>query len=332
MLLSLNILLSILQLSQAASVYLNPPINVQRSFFSLEAASSALAHHLGLESFEQFRVVDYAETPFVGTRRKNALFLSVEQADAAAVIPASLKTSFSLPSSAESSAEAVSSVISIYLDRAKHTYSSTLEAWNVGQLSRFFESTPASKFATLELASLSDIRQNHGEQSEEYISAVQRIQAFLTEHSDTLQLAVLTYDSPTSRASLKRQSTLLADPIPQEPFGAISTCFTSLDTCNNGTSACSGHGQCMQASKAGRTCFVCTCGITQTGEGSKVKTVNWVGQSCERKDISGPFVLFAGTGIALLLVVIVSVQLLYSVGSVELPSTLLGTAVNAKKD
>jgi len=101
---------------------------------------------------------------------------------------------------------------------------------------------------------------------------------------------------------------------------------------NNSTSTCSGRGKCVEASKAGRTCFVCNCGKTTTGEGNKIKTDYWAGESCERKDISGPFVLLSGTVIVMVLLIVGSISLLYGVGDHPLPSTLLATAVNVKKD
>jgi len=60
--------------------------------------------------------------------------------------------------------------------------------------------------------------------------------------------------------------------------------------------------------------------------------MTWAGQSCERQDISGPFVLLSGTVIVIIVLFIGSVSLLYSVGDQPLPSTLLATAVNMKKD
>ena len=78
--------------------------------------------------------------------------------------------------------------------------------------------------------------------------------------------------------------------------------------------------------------------------------MTWAGQSCERQDISGyvnsapysllwlnslcnsPFVLLSGTVIVIILLFIGSVSLLYGVGEQPLPSTLLATAVNMKKE
>jgi len=85
----------------------------------------------------------------------------------------------------------------------------------------------------------------------------------------------------------------------------------------------------LQASKAGKTCFVCACNQTTTPNG---KTQTWVGDACERKDISGPFVLLAGSTIALILLIAGSISLLAGIGDEKLPSTLTGGAIGAKKD
>ncbi len=47
---------------------------------------------------------------------------------------------------------------------------------------------------------------------------------------------------------------------------------------------------------------------------------------------SRPFVLLTGTVVLVVLLVVGSVGLLYSVGDQELPSVLMGSAVNAKRD
>jgi len=84
----------------------------------------------------------------------------------------------------------------------------------------------------------------------------------------------------------------------------------------------------MQASKAGKTCFVCACNQTSTANG-KIQT--WVGDACERKDISGPFALLAGSTIALILLIGGSISLLAGIGEETLPSTLTGSAVVKKE-
>jgi hypothetical protein len=148
-----------------------------------------------------------------------------------------------------------------------------------------------------------------------------------------INLALLTF-SPSKtlhrrQAQPPQQSPLPPpSPIPQQPIGGVSTCFTSVDICTNSTNSCSGRGDCLQASKAGKTCFVCTCSKTT----DKGKTQTWVGDACERKDISGPFVLLAGSTVALILLIAGSLSLLAGIGSEKLPSTLTGGAVSGKKE
>lgn len=196
--------------------------------------------------------------------------------------------------------QSLSSVISTYLYRARHTYSAIYESdmsrWTPSELQSlqaFLNGAEGSGFAALDLTILLSLREQYGSDSIEYERAAESTRAFLrnaVQDGEHLQLAVLTYSSPIHS---KRQSTPSQVPLPpshpppQEPIGSISTCFTSVDSCSNGTSSCSGRGQCVQASKSGRTCFVCTCSPTRTGEGNKVKTEIWVGESCERKDVSG---------------------------------------------
>lgn len=186
------------------------------------------------------------------------------------------------------------------MHRARHIYSSLYsDEWrqleDTHALSSFFDSKEDSAFAAVQLSKLQELREIHGSSSEEYTHLVHDVRAFLERVVDAaeLKLAILTYES-TSTSSFERRQVLplqsqspFPSPPAQEPIGSVSTCFTTLDICKNSTTSCSGRGQCVEASKAGRTCFVCTCGITKTGQGSKVKTERWAGQSCERKDVSG---------------------------------------------
>ena len=142
----------------------------------------------------------------------------------------------------------------------------------------------------------------------------------------------------TKRAHSKRQQSPLPPPLPHpaHPIGAVSTCYQTLDSCTNSTSSCSGHGSCISASKAGRTCFVCACEASkiETGKGTGTngkKTIYWAGDKCERQDVSGDFVLLAGSVIGLIVLVVGSVGLLAGVGSIELPSVLTGGALTSSK-
>ncbi|KAF9462440.1 hypothetical protein BDZ94DRAFT_1309700 [Collybia nuda] len=339
---SLVLFLSSLQLSQAINVYLNTQNDFLESTLSPEDASSVLSRHLGVEVFEPFRDasgMEYTGEAFIGQGPVNGLLLVVEDRDAQAILANTITPSFKMiePSSS------LSSVISTYLHRAQHTYTSiynSRQLENVPSLSTFFETAESPAFAAIEAKSLSDLRREYGDASEEYLRAVAQLRVFLENVYDqnrSLHVALLSY-TPSLHAYDKRQLQVSQSPIPsgsappQEPIGGVSTCFTSADACTIGTSSCSGRGKCVAASKSGRTCFICTCEVTKTGEGSKVKTDTWVGQSCERKDVSGPFVLLTGTVIVMILLVFGSISLLSSVGDHDLPSTLLATAVNPKKD
>ena len=232
------------------------------------------------------------------------------------VIPSSMKPSFSLYDGP--SVSSLSSLISTYLHRARHTYtsiysepsytsqgiSSFLDIFSVSSpatetfisetsaLSDFLDTdeTSTDKFGAFELNGLSHISETYGHSSEEYKLAARTIHAVLESvlSKPNIHLALLTFSTsapPSKRQGQPPQSPLPPpSPFPQQPIGGVSTCFLSADVCVNSTNSCSGRGQCMQASKAGKTCFVCACNQTTTQDG---KTQTWVGEACDRKDISG---------------------------------------------
>ncbi|KAF8895742.1 hypothetical protein CPB84DRAFT_1782349 [Gymnopilus junonius] len=335
-----------LQLVQAIDVYLSPPSSLLRSRLSPEQASAALSRHLGLEAFEPFQEWTHYEESFVGQGLKNALILAIDQNDAPAILPYSLPHAFSLEQPPSTQISSPSSVLYTYLHHASQTYDSIYSSFDFGEpsdvasLVSFLESADQPSLVAIELTKLHEIRETYGRFSGAYTQVTEELHSLLERlcGDDRFSVAVLEF-VPTSFRLEKRQDPKQTQiplppniPAPQLPIGAISTCFTTLDACNNGTSTCSGRGQCVEASKAGRTCFVCSCGATKTGEGNQVKTIHWAGESCERKDISGPFVLISGTVLAIILTIIGSVYLLHSVGNQPLPSTLLATAVNARKE
>lgn len=216
-------------------------------------------------------------------------------------MPPSVRPSFKLATISNTPVSSLSSVISTYLHRAQQTYTSVYSqglSWqleDVDSLAAFFDSAESPAFAAVEVRRLSDLRQTYGSTSEQYSHAADKIRAFLKrayDKSEGLHIAVITF-SPSYHSHARRepapQVTPLAPglPPPQQPIGSISGCFTSANACINGTNSCSGRGQCVEATKSSRTCFVCTCGVTKTGEGSNIKTDMWAGQSCERKDVSG---------------------------------------------
>ena len=211
-----------------------------------------------------------------------------------------------------------------------------------------YDTKSSSYFGAFDISrSLHALSSKLGRESEQYTQATQIIRMMLdaTTKVSNLKTAVIsvpknevTKSHITKRAHSKRQQSPLPPPLPHpaHPIGAVSTCYQTLDSCTNSTSSCSGHGSCISASKAGRTCFVCACEASkiETGKGTGTngkKTIYWAGDKCERQDVSGDFVLLAGSVIGLIVLVVGSVGLLAGVGSIELPSVLTGGALTSSK-
>lgn len=231
-----------------------------------------------------------------------------------------MKPSFSL--SETPSLSSLSSLVSTYLHRARHAYTtiySTLSKSAGGvpsfldifstsspetetflsemsSLSMFLDSDEQAtdQFAAFELQGLTKIGNAYGRSSEQYQTAARAVRAMLesAKSKNNLNFALLTYSDSAQPLTRRQQQKAqppqshfpAPSPIPQQPISGISTCFTSADVCANSTNSCSGRGECMQASKAGKTCFICACSQTSSQKG---KTQTWVGDACERKDISG---------------------------------------------
>ncbi|KZP34437.1 hypothetical protein FIBSPDRAFT_718926 [Athelia psychrophila] len=348
-------------LSQAVQVYLNPAA-VTPASLSPSSASFALSRHLGLEFFESATDGVHGqllhEQSFVGQGAKSALLLSINEEDARDIVPSSMKVSFTLSDTPYVSS--LSSLVSTYLHRAQHAYTtiyselsepslgipSFLDIFSVSSsetetfiaeisaLSEFLDVDESStdKFAAFELKGLGKIATAYGRSSEQYQVAARTTRAVLESAlaKSNINVALVTFTTPPLNRKRAPPQTPLPpqSPVPQLPISGVSTCFTTAEVCSNSTSACSGRGECMQATKAGKTCFICSCSQTS----SKGKTQTWVGDACERKDISGPFVLIAGTTIGLLLLIGGSIALLASIGDDKLPSTLTSSASGPKRE
>ncbi|KAL0956888.1 hypothetical protein HGRIS_002996 [Hohenbuehelia grisea] len=344
------------QASVAANVYLIPPGKSSAAPLSPTDASFTLARHFGLEHLEPEGVTtSFGDEIFVGQGLKNGLLIALQEEDAHAVLPSSIAPSFRISLPAPTSD--LYPLISTYIHRARHSYTSVHSAFDqklrlsapatdaatVEEMARsvttFFEGAEEPAFAAMELASLASVRSEFGVESHEYGTAARAVRALISEavaETNRVNSAFIVYAPPSyvkrELDPRQTQSPLPHHPIPQQPIGSVSTCFTSVEACTNGTSSCSGRGNCAKASKPGRTCFVCSCEVTKSGEGAQTKTQVWAGERCERKDVSSPFVLLAGTVVGIILLIAGSIGLLYGVGSQELPSTLMGGAVNAKRD
>jgi hypothetical protein len=104
--------------------------------------------------------------------------------------------------------------------------------------------------------------------------------------------------SPSDKADVTRRDFATAAKSTQAPFPfppgnapifSSSTCYASADTCRNGTTECSGRGQCVPVKKGARECFICQCALTKD---AKNRTEYWSGSSCQNKDVSTCVLLF----------------------------------------
>ncbi|EEQ88860.1 uncharacterized protein BDCG_03980 [Blastomyces dermatitidis ER-3] len=118
------------------------------------------------------------------------------------------------------------------------------------------------------------------------------------------------------------------------PSTMMPVCYSSNETCTEATNNCSGHGSCYRkfASKenAKGDCFACKCHrtVVRTNDDGTVKTVQWGGAACQKKDVSIPFFIIASLTILMVIAVTGGIRLLFSVGMEELPSVIgAGVAV-----
>ncbi|PSS37536.1 hypothetical protein PHLCEN_2v612 [Hermanssonia centrifuga] len=369
--------LNLLQI-HAISVYLYPkPSSPVPERLDAGHASLALARHLGLERFEKLGdgdgiwngALEANGEGWVGTASKDALLITLSEADAKELLPSSFESTFQLSSPP---LDSLSPLIQAYLSRAAHTYSTVFSTasstisqqaaqlldmfsapteanqaflTSISALVDFLDSQPSEpsvtpgyeNFGAFEVNGLQELAKQYGKSSDPYQTAVKTLQAVFTStisREDT-KFAILTFPSPSpspspmTRRADPPQSPFPPPPVhPAEPISGVSTCFSSAEVCGNATDGCTGHGECVAASKIGRTCFVCACSASVDDQGRRE---DWAGTACERKDISGPFVLIGGTVVALVLLVGGSIALLSAIGSQELPSTLTGGVAGGLK-
>jgi hypothetical protein len=226
------------------------------------------------------------------------------------VIPKELNPTFEI--SYTSSVTSLDSLISTFLHRAPSTYSHVfsegsylahgvprlLDIFTVSSVATrtflseisalldFVESGPTSdKFGAFELKGLGEIQRAFGSGSEQYRIAADSLRAVIQGAiaKGSINLALLTH-AHHSHEKREPQQSPIPSPFQNRPIPSTSTCYDSQEACEDKTSSCSEHGQCVEVSKAGRTCFVCGCSATKDSMG---RTENWAGEACERKDVSG---------------------------------------------
>lgn len=224
-----------------------------------------------------------------------------------------MSRSFSIAGAPTSS---LTSFVPSYLKRATHSYSlvysdlaippegipRTLDIFSaptpaneaflaeISTITKFIETTADiydDKFASLELTGLFQLAATYGRSSDQYQLAARTIRAILEASTADAKTRVAVLSYTPSLMLDKRQPQQSPLPALRPPVGPpirhFASCLTSAEACSNATNACSGHGQCVSTLSAEQECFVCACSDTKSNSG---KTESWVGDMCQRKDIS----------------------------------------------
>ncbi|KAI9455486.1 hypothetical protein BJY52DRAFT_1121943 [Lactarius psammicola] len=347
------VFLALFELVQSAQLYFHPPVRVW-GLLPPHVTSATVAKHLHLDRLTPLQengplITGDIDRPFVGQGSSSSLLIGVEDADAEYTVPMEdLRSPLEL--SHADSTSTLSEIIQTSLYRAplafSHvfdgsnsptiTFSPLLDLMNVSPQTETFVSELSSivefleadhlswdRFGAFRITGLRSIADAYGRDSEQYTTAAASLNAALRSavNKSHLNLVIFTYPGVQAAVQKRQDQSPLPPEVPLPPVGSDTLCFASEEICSNSTDSCSGHGACVQANKAGRTCFVCACEASK----DKGRTEYWAGSKCERKDVSGPFVLITGTVVALILTIVGSIAFLSSVGNQPLPSVLTGS-------
>lgn len=111
--------------------------------------------------------------------------------------------------------------------------------------------------------------------------------------------------------------------------GILPACFSSKSECESTTRNCTGHGSCRKAYSdkdaggEGGDCYSCQCSATKVDNGDgRIKTTNWGGPACQKKDVSVGFWLITLFTVGLVFLISFAVGNLLDMGSEELPSVI----------
>ncbi|MCJ1435903.1 hypothetical protein MMC27_005279 [Xylographa pallens] len=118
------------------------------------------------------------------------------------------------------------------------------------------------------------------------------------------------------------------------PKVTMPICHSTEALCVSTTQGCSGHGNCYKKNRdptgedTANDCWACGCTasvVNVTNSENKtigIKTTNWGGPACQKKDVSAPFFLLAGFTIFIVATLSWGIGLLYSIGEEDLPSVI----------
>jgi hypothetical protein len=148
------------------------------------------------------------------------------------------------------------------------------------------------RFGAFRITGLRTIADAYGRESEQYTLAASSLTAALRSAiSKKPYLNMVIFTHPETRANdgggrveRRQDQSPIPSQVPLPPVDSDRLCFTSEEICYNSTDLCSGHGFCVAANRAGRSCFTCECETTQDSAG---RSQYWAGGKCEREDVSG---------------------------------------------
>ncbi|KAF1798243.1 hypothetical protein V8B55DRAFT_1552654 [Mucor lusitanicus] len=149
----------------------------------------------------------------------------------------------------------------------------------------------------IEMDTLSLIGQEYGFESSEYKEAQLIVKDLFEKfvipnfqglHARGVSTFILT---PSSSINKKKRA------LPVE-----ETCFKTSDACKNGTSNCSGNGQCT---KIQENCYTCAC-----------KSSSYIGEACQYVDAVGDFQLLFWTSVLLVVITASVVVCVYQSGNI----------------
>lgn len=153
----------------------------------------------------------------------------------------------------------------------------------------------------------------------------------------------MTESPAASSAAFKSKQVMTSNTSqPFEPItGVPPVCHSSLDACMSRTNNCSGHGTCYmkkdsaKGEEAGPACYACGCEpqkerfLAGDNKEPAFRITYWGGAACQKKDVSGPFWLFATFTVVMIGLVSWAIGLLFSIGEEKLPG-VIGAGVPSK--
>jgi hypothetical protein len=212
------------------------------------------------------------------------------------ILPEALQLGFTLEIPPSTPIFSLSSIVSTYLHRASHVFtslfpSSLVESLDdVRALVSFFDSAEGPAFAAVDLSRLDELDKGSPEETSQIIH---ELRAFLNQIvQDGYSLAVLTY-TPSHRLPLASERRLkVRHPchpllLRSSPFMPFQLALRHLNHAIPPQIRVLEEANASRLQRLGALALYATAVSPKSGEGKDIKTEYWAGEKCSRKDISG---------------------------------------------